>query len=61
MQRRGCQGVSGEGMGSVQETEAYAGAGKGRVGKSRGKMWVEEEFQGNGESAWGRHGKSGRE
>lgn len=32
--------VSGEGMGSVQETEANGGAGKGRVGKSRGKMWV---------------------
>lgn len=40
-------------MGNVQETEANAGTGKARVGKSRGTMWVEEEFQGNGESGGG--------
>lgn len=34
------KGVSGEGMGGVQETEANGGAGKGRMGKSRGKMWI---------------------
>jgi len=37
MQRRGCQGVSGEGMGSVQETEAYAGQVKGEWGRVEGK------------------------
>ena len=33
----------------MQETGGNVGAGGGRVGESRGKMWGEEECQGSGE------------
>jgi len=56
MQRRGCQGKAWE---VCRKLKHMQGQVKGEWGRVEGK--VEEEFQGNGESAWGRHGKSGRE